>query len=89
MGAGEFQRPAAHAFLAADRQTLFQLQQAAGAARSGCGWLGLRREGFGEGGDQGGPLAGEAFAAVLGQDLVDEGGEASAQGGGEALDLGL
>lgn len=47
MRAGEFQRPAAHAFLSPDRQPLFQGQQPTRAAGFGGGGVGLGGEGLG------------------------------------------
>lgn len=70
--AAEFQGPTADAFLSPDRQSLFQVQQAARAGGGCGGGVGFGGQGLGEAGEQGGPLAGQAFVAVFLQDLVDE-----------------
>lgn len=86
--AAEPQRPAVAQFLAPDGQALFQVQHPAGSAGLRGGGVGLGVQGLGQGGQQGGPLAGQAFAAVFCQNLVDQGGEAAAQAGGDTLHLG-
>lgn len=88
LGAAEPQAPAVAAGFAADGQALFQVQHPAGSAGLRGGGVGLGAEGLGQGGQQGSPLAGQAFAAVFCQNLVDQGCEAAAQAGGDTLHLG-
>lgn len=88
-GASKLEAPAVAADFPSYRQPLLQVQQSARAAGVGGGGFGFGCERLGQGGDQGGPLAGQAFAVIFVQDVLDQRRKATAQGGGEAFDLRL
>lgn len=87
---GEPQYPAGPGPLAPYGQALSQVQHAAGAG-GGFGGFGVGQrggQGFGEDGDQGGPLGFQPLAPEGGEGVVDQLLDPAAQGGGEAFHAG-